>query len=68
MDEHKVYFKSLSIFQNPQHKYWSFLYSDHIDDHRKSIGMPRIMEYLPGSAQWHGRLEAECYFIAGECI
>lgn len=48
--------------------YISYIGADHIDDHRQYLGMPRIMEYLPGSVQWYERLEAECYFIAEKCV
>lgn len=70
MDEHlHIHAKMLErVRKKPRYAYWMFLNADHIDDHRQHLGMPRIMEYLPGSVQWHERLEAECYFIAEKCV
>lgn len=53
-------------------KYFRFHHHKQLDnfDHIKEGLSKRIRNnrYLPGSAIWHDRLEAECYFIAGDCI
>lgn len=54
--------------RKPRFRWWRYLNQDHIDDHANNWGLKFPDRYLPGSAIWHDRLAAECYFIAGDCI